>query len=241
MKAISVISVLAAVCMVAVAFSGCTGGKTGTGGTGGTGGTSGTGGGDGKTVALGKVSGGNWTNGSVSGVMSETITEEDRSDPSKRQKTIPTFEFKLEGAKDVSWDFGDGQNGTGANVTHQYSAPGSYLVNATSGGKWSTILALVNYHASGEGMIDAVYPGQDVEGQVYQEGRNYFDYTFYVAAGGKIEIDLKGKGTVGGVPGVAETDIDLRLRDPTGKEIAASTGEGPDEHIVVKKAKATGN
>jgi hypothetical protein len=36
---------------------------------------------------------------------------------------------------DVSWDFGDGSIGSGANTTHWYTAPGTYVVTARNNGK----------------------------------------------------------------------------------------------------------
>jgi len=43
-----------------------------------------------------------------------------------------TFTYTGETATSISWDFGDGQTGTGSPVTHTYSAQGDYLVKVTA-------------------------------------------------------------------------------------------------------------
>lgn len=227
MRSVQAISVLAAMCVVVSGIAGCidSGPKIG--------------GGKGEMRVLGRASGGEWINGTVSGNFTETITVETREDPAQRTKTAPVFEFIIENASGaVSWDFGDGGTGEGDNATHSYASPGNYFVNASAGGKSANITVAANYAASGEDSVTTI-PGQDPGGPaaLFQKGTNYQEYIFAVGKGAKkCEINLDGTGMVD-----EAADIDMRLYDPSGKEIASSTGATVDETITTKALKVPGN
>ncbi len=190
---------------------------------------------DGGIVLLAKAGDGEWTNETVVALVSEEITADNRDAPASRTKTVQAISFMLEGASEgasVVWDFGDlTTETTGSEATHTYAGPGAYFVTATIGeAKLNTTVA-VNYHATGGDSV-FTYPGTEV----YQEGVSYYMYLFSVGTGAKkCEIDLKGTGAAEGAH-----DIDMHLFDPSGKEIATSTGGTSEEHISCK-AKTPGN
>ena len=65
-----------------------------------------------------------------------TLVEIDEGDNDEEKSVTLIFHefvFSVTGEKDsVSWDFGDGQSGNGAIISHQYELPGNYVVTATT-------------------------------------------------------------------------------------------------------------
>lgn len=65
-----------------------------------------------------------------------TLIEVDEGDnDEEKQITMIYHEFLFSvtgGLDTVNWDFGDGNSGTGAILSHQYEEPGNYLVTATT-------------------------------------------------------------------------------------------------------------
>ncbi|MDD5502329.1 MAG: PKD domain-containing protein [Candidatus Thermoplasmatota archaeon] len=214
------ISFLMAGCMILAAVAGCVDGGNGNDNT------------SGEFAVLARLAGGEWSNATVIGEITEIITADNRAAPAGRTKTAPSFEFKAEGASDAVWGFGDGETGTGKEASHTYAAPGEYLVIANSSGKSANITVAVNYLATGSDSVTTL-PGSAAV--VSQEGTSYYTYKIILPAGAKVQIDLDGTGTVD-----AASDIDMRILDPSGKEIASSTGATTDEQIAIKKTKAAG-
>ena len=65
-----------------------------------------------------------------------------QSAPSTTNISSNTFKFTARGdykIGEVTWDFGDGEKGTGIEVVHTYAKPGKYLVTATIAGEFCKV------------------------------------------------------------------------------------------------------
>ena len=70
------------------------------------------------------------------GVNHYTLIEIDEGDNNEEKQVtliLHEFLFSVTGELDtVTWDFGDGNSGTGAIISHMYEQPGNYQVTATT-------------------------------------------------------------------------------------------------------------
>ena len=87
-----------------------------------------------------------------------TLIEVDEGDNDEEKQVtliLHEFVFSVTGELDtVNWDFGDGNSGTGAIISHQFDEPGNYVVTATTSSpdeiKSMTIDITVNLVSSAE-------------------------------------------------------------------------------------------